>query len=118
VSNWYKAVGDPVAVGDNLVDLEVGYDLIQRTHSARFLSRKRTRKAPAKRGRALVRLISAGDGQLHEIFAGPGTAVQHGALMGAITAETLDPALKPELDIHSAAIFKVSAQKLSIGTEE
>jgi hypothetical protein len=122
VAAWYKAVGDPVKFGDKLVDLEVEFEKIKRTTNAQILSRKKTQQIRAKRTklirrkwqRALVQLISGGEGYLQQIYSQPNSAVQQGTLMAAITAENIELTGKPPMDITTAATFKVSAQKLSI----
>jgi hypothetical protein len=122
VAAWYKAVGDPVKFGDKLVDLEVEFEKIKRTTNAQILSRKKTQQIRAKRTklirrkwqRALVQLISGGEGYLQQIYSQPNSAVQQGTLMAAITAENIELTGKPPMDITTAAKFKVSAQKLSI----
>ncbi len=118
VANWHKAAGDSIHVGDKLVDIAVQFQIMKRTHSARFLSRTKTKKAGGKMGRLLVQLISAGEGKLHQIYTEPNSTVQQGTLMAAITAENPTSNTHPIQEVTNAALFRVSAQKLSIGEDQ
>jgi hypothetical protein len=53
---------------------------------------------------------------LHKIYVETGTQVQEGTLIAAISENGLDLDNHPEIDIHSAAKFNITVQKLNIGT--
>jgi hypothetical protein len=116
ILTWHKKVGEQVNVGDKLVDLEAEFRKLKRTQSSLHLSRGKSSKAGGKMERVLVRLTSANSGILHKIYVETGTQVQEGTLIAAISENGLDLDNHPEIDIHSAAKFNITVQKLNIGT--